>query len=163
MKRRLVLLATALGLGVFATVGFAAKAPRKPRGVQPMQLARTVCDSLAGVARGREGVSVRTREDRLMFCGHEGLAPGWTLLIEVGDDASPHGVAAARELESWLRARGWVFQDSCFAEGPPARRAAFTRGPLGVSFETSPLERQAPVGAGQYAPGYLLTLGVVVR
>ena len=101
-----------------------AKSPKAPRKPDPMLQARTVCDSLAGVARGREGVTVSMREDRVP--------------------------------------RGWAFQEDCFEAGPPGRRAAFTRGLLGCSFDTSPLEREKPVAEGQYAPGYLLTLGVVV-
>ncbi|MEO5989238.1 MAG: hypothetical protein ABIU54_07380 [Candidatus Eisenbacteria bacterium] len=163
MKQRLVLAAALLGLCVSVNSGAAAKRPKSPRVANAMQQARAVCDSLAGVARGREGVIVRMREDRMLFCGRDGFAPGWTLLVEVADDAGPRGVASARELESWLRARGWAFQDACFLEGPPVRQAAFIRGLLGCSFETSALPRARAVAAGQYAPGYLLTLGVVVR
>ena len=160
MRRAIVAMVLA-GACLFAGAAAArsAKPPRKP---DRMLQARTVCDSLAGVARGREGVTVSMREDRLPFCNAERLVAGWTLVVEVADDAAPRGVAAARELEAWLRSRGWAFQDDCFVEGAPVRRAAFTRGALGCSFETAPLEREKPVTAGQYAPGYLLTLGVAV-
>lgn len=161
--KRWVVWAAVLGVCASVSVGFAAKAPKKPRRVDPMLEARAVCDSLAGVARWREGVVVRTREDRMPFCGENGLVLGWTVTVEVGDEAGKRGVEAARDLELWLRARGWQFADSCFTPGPPERRAAFTRGGLGCSFNTSPLERDEPVAEGAYAPGYLLTLGVVVR
>lgn len=162
MRRALIamLLACAcLGAGAGVAAAKPAKPPRKP---DPMLQARTVCDSLAGVARGREGVTVSMREDRLPFCNAERLVAGWTLVVEVADDAPPRGLAAARELEAWLRARGWAFRDECFEDGTPVRRAAFTRATLGCSFDTAPLVRDQPVADGQYAPGYLLTLGVVV-
>ncbi len=151
-----------LGISLCTGLAFAAKAPKKPRVVDPMVEAHAVGDSLAGLARWREGVTVRMREDRMPFCGHDGLAEGYTLLVEVADDASPRGVQAARDIEAWLRKRGWLFVDSCFAEAP-VRRAAFTREALGIAFETSPLEREHPSTTGRYEPGYLLTLGIVVR
>lgn len=156
--RRALLFAVVMLLGTTS-----ADAAKRPRVVEPMLQARAVCDSLASVARGREGVAVSMREDRVPFCGMERLAQGWTLIVEVADDAAPRGLAAARELEAWLRARGWAFEDSCFNEGPPVRRAAFTRGGLGVLFETSSLLRDRPSTTGRYEPGYLLTMGVVVR
>lgn len=151
------------GACLFAGAGTAtAKSAKPPRRLDPMMQARTACDSLAGVARGREGVTVSMREDRVPFCNAERLVAGWTLVVEVADDAAPRGLAAARELEAWLRSRGWAFRDECFEEGAPVRRAAFTRGTLGCSFDTAPLAREKPLADGQYAPGYLLTLSVVV-
>lgn len=161
--RRAIVVVMLAGVCLFAGANTAAaKSAKRPRRPDPMLQARTVCDSLAGVARGREGVTVSMREDRMPFCNAERLAAGWTLVVEVADDAAPRGVDAARELEAWLRSRGWAFQDDCFEEGAPVRRAVFTRGALGCSFDTAPLTREKPAAAGQYAPGYLLTLGVVV-
>jgi len=160
--RALALALLCVGAFAFAGDALAAKPRKPPRAPDPMLQARAVCDSLAGVARGREGAVVSMREDRVPFCRMEHLAKGWTLVVEVADDAAPRGLAVARELEGWLRARGWAFDDACFEQGPPVRRAAFTRDALGCSFETSPLQREQPVAEGQYAPGYLLTLAVVV-
>lgn len=159
MRRHALVPAAALACALLAGAAAAAK---PPKAADPMLKARAVCDSMAGVARGREGVEVRLREDRMPFCGADGLQRGWTLVVEVADDAPERGLAAARDLEAWLRARGWAFQDSCFDAGPPLRRAVFTRERLGCSFDTSPLARGAAPAEAQHAPGYLLTLGVVV-
>jgi hypothetical protein len=162
MKWRALVPAALLACALLAGAAAAAKPPRPPKPSDPMLRARAVCDSLAGAARGREGVQVRTREDRMPFCNADGLLRGWTLVVEVADDAPERGLAAARDLEAWLRARGWVFQEPCFDVGPPVRRAVFTRADLGCSFDTAPLPREAAPAEGRPAPGYLLTLGVVV-